>query len=68
VAAARKRHEPRARDAAGQPPAIVERQDPILLTVDDERGRSDLGQAHREVVSPGSGVLAAVVPRIKRSS
>ena len=41
------------RDAVGQPPAVVGRQDPVLLTVDDERRRCDLGRAAPRRRGPG---------------
>ena len=51
-------HEPCPRDAVGQPPAVLERQDPVLLAVHDERRRGDLDPAahpRRGRVRPHAG-------------
>jgi hypothetical protein len=68
VARAPQGHEARAGDARGQAPTVVEREDPILLTVDDQRGRGDLGQVRCSVVSASGGMLAAILARIERMS
>jgi len=62
---ARHRHEACPRDAVCQPPAVVERQDSILVAVEDKRRRCNPGQPGTRVVSAGGRTLAVIRARVE---